>query len=498
MKKGFVSVIASIALALSFAPSAMAAGHYGGGGGGEEGGETTLGNNLSVPAIFVPNSTQTGAPALRVACASTPQAPQGPRAGGYWEAATDGGVFNFGSASYLGSMGGRILNKPVVGIASPKNSQGYWLVASDGGVFTFNVPYYGSTGNRTLNAPVVGMVVDPATGGYWLVASDGGVFNFNAPYLGSTGGRHLNKPVVGMAATPSGQGYTLVASDGGVFNFGDAGYYGSLGGQTINKPVVGMAATPSGKGYTLVASDGGVFNFGDAGFYGSLGGDVISSPIVGMQSTPTGQGYELASAAGSVFTFGDALFYGDMSGLTLNKPVVGMAHYPGYWLQGTEATWSASCTEAASASVTAAWGDNLLSAAKAGKQNRVEVALLDTADLGKVGYPITNLTPNLEDRYATYGTDGTSMLSDGVNMVTHVWGPGATLSITGPSESVVYNGPITAEINSSGAVVFGYNWPASPAGDYTLVFTIGSGVTITGSNGDSNTGTSTTLSVTLG
>ena len=39
---------------------------------------------------------------------------------GYWEVASDGGVFAFGDAAFYGSMGGKPLNAPVVGIeASP-------------------------------------------------------------------------------------------------------------------------------------------------------------------------------------------------------------------------------------------------------------------------------------------------------------------------------------------------------------------------------------------
>jgi hypothetical protein len=34
---------------------------------------------------------------------------------------------------------------------------GYWLVASDGGVFAFDAPFEGSMGGKPLNAPVVGM-----------------------------------------------------------------------------------------------------------------------------------------------------------------------------------------------------------------------------------------------------------------------------------------------------------------------------------------------------
>jgi hypothetical protein len=41
-----------------------------------------------------------------------------PDGGGYFEAATDGGMFAFGDAVFLGSMGGQPLNAPIVGIAS--------------------------------------------------------------------------------------------------------------------------------------------------------------------------------------------------------------------------------------------------------------------------------------------------------------------------------------------------------------------------------------------
>jgi ribosomal protein L24E len=120
---------------------------------------------------------------------------------GYWEVASDGGIFAFGGAGFYGSMGGRHLNQPIVGIASTPNGKGYWEVASDGGIFAFG---------------------DPA-------------------FYGSMGGRHLNRPIVGIASTPDGKGYWEVASDGGIFAFGDAGFYGSMGAHHLNRPVVGIA-----------------------------------------------------------------------------------------------------------------------------------------------------------------------------------------------------------------------------------------------------------------
>jgi hypothetical protein len=37
---------------------------------------------------------------------------------GYWEVASDGGVFSFGDGGYYGSMGGRPLDMPIVGIGA--------------------------------------------------------------------------------------------------------------------------------------------------------------------------------------------------------------------------------------------------------------------------------------------------------------------------------------------------------------------------------------------
>jgi len=245
---------------------------------------------------------------------------------GYWEVASDGGIFGF-DAPFLGSQGGKPLNKPVVGMAAAPNGQGYWEVASDGGIFNYgDASFFGSTGSIHLNKPIVGMAATPDGGGYWLVASDGGIFNYgDAGFYGSAGSLHLNAPIVGMAATPDGLGYWLVASDGGIFNYGDAAFYGSAGGKPLNKPVVGIATSADGHGYWEVASDGGIFNYGDTGFFGSQGGKPLNKPIVGIATTSDGQGYWEVASDGGIFNYGDAGFYGSQGGKPLNEPIVGMA-----------------------------------------------------------------------------------------------------------------------------------------------------------------------------
>jgi hypothetical protein len=221
---------------------------------------------------------------------------------------------------------------PLVGLAVTPDGGGYWLLGADGGVFAFgNAPFLGSLGGLRLTQPVVGMAAAPA-GGYWLVAADGGVFAFGgAPFLGSLGGLRLTQPIVGMAAAPAG-GYWLVAADGGVFAFGNARFQGSLGGLRLNQPIVGMAAAPTG-GYWLVAADGGVFTFGNARFMGSLGAIRLSASIVGMAAAPDGTGYWLVGGDGGVFTFGNAPFLGSNGGSPVPTPAVGIGARPGgYWI----------------------------------------------------------------------------------------------------------------------------------------------------------------------
>ena len=64
----------------------------------------------------------------------------------------------------------------------PLDAPGYWEVASDGGIFSYGgAQFYGSTGSLHLNAPIVGMAATPDDAGYWLLASDGGIFAFGMP-----------------------------------------------------------------------------------------------------------------------------------------------------------------------------------------------------------------------------------------------------------------------------------------------------------------------------
>ncbi|MEW6471854.1 MAG: S8 family serine peptidase [Actinomycetota bacterium] len=285
-------------------------------------GEVNVGRAVAGAAAL---PLQTTSPGVATSISVT-SVPVGPTGKGYWLAASDGGIFSYGNATFLGSTGGVSLNKPIVGVAATPTGKGYWLVASDGGIFAFgDAGFFGSTGALQLNRPIVGMTATPTGKGYWLVASDGGIFAFgDAPFFGSTGAVRLNKPIVGMAATRTGRGYWLVASDGGIFAFGDAPFFGSTGNVRLNRPIVALTPSPDGDGYWLAASDGGVFAFGRSAFYGSPAGTVTGS-VVAMATTASGNGYWIVSNDGSVYNFGGAQYLGGLGGIPLNRPIVGLA-----------------------------------------------------------------------------------------------------------------------------------------------------------------------------
>jgi hypothetical protein len=72
--------------------------------------------------------------------------------------ASDGGIFAFGDAVFHGSMGGKLLNEPIVGLVATKDGGGYTEVASDGGVFNFgDATFLGSPVGTPLSGPIIGI-----------------------------------------------------------------------------------------------------------------------------------------------------------------------------------------------------------------------------------------------------------------------------------------------------------------------------------------------------
>jgi Glycosyl hydrolases family 43 len=254
-------------------------------------------------------------------CPAPPQPPPG-----YWQVASDGGIFTFGAAQFYGSTGAMRLNQPVVGMAATPDGKGYWLVARDGGIFAYgDAQFYGSTGSMVLNKPIIGMLPTLDGGGYRLVASDGGVFAFgDAPFYGSTGGNAPPYPITAAASSFLGGGYWMVDANGQVFNFGNAPAEGSPGSAPDGYTISGIAPTANDNGYWLSSWNGNVAGFGNAANYGSMYGTNLNAPIVGISATHDGAGYWLQGSDGGIFTFGDAPFLGSMGGQHLNAPMIGI------------------------------------------------------------------------------------------------------------------------------------------------------------------------------
>jgi hypothetical protein len=248
---------------------------------------------------------------------------------GYYVLGSDGGIFSFGNAPFLGSVPGLKLPVKVTALrlSTTKTGLGYYILGSDGGIFSFgDATFFGSVPGLNLPARVTALDLRPTRSGagYWILGADGGVFSFgDAQFFGSLPGIGVTNKAIRLVPTPTGNGYWILGADGGVFSFGDATFFGSVPGLGINNTaVVAMAAPTSDKvnGYWVLAGDGGVFSFG-APFYGSLPGVGLCQPPKGVQMAPsaTGKGYWMVAENGSVWTFGDANDFGDVPRLGLTK-----------------------------------------------------------------------------------------------------------------------------------------------------------------------------------
>jgi len=84
---------------------------------------------------------------------------------GYWLVASDGGIFAF-DAPFRGSMGATKLNKPISGMV--RYGDGYLMVGADGGIFDFSTsPFAGSLGDKPPASPVVAVaaLTEPSASG---------------------------------------------------------------------------------------------------------------------------------------------------------------------------------------------------------------------------------------------------------------------------------------------------------------------------------------------
>jgi hypothetical protein len=192
-----------------------------------------------------------------------------PVTSGYWVLKSDGGVDNFGNAPWKGSLRGHLRGSPPVALAGVKG--GYYVLTADGGVHNFGAARaHGSdAGKLRSGVHAVALAVDSATGGYWVLRSDGAVDGFHAPVSGSLKGKvHGTRPVA--IAAGYGGGYLVLNANGGVHAFGPAASFGSLK-LSSGVRAVALETSAAAAGYRILRSDGGVNGF-HASWNGSLKG----------------------------------------------------------------------------------------------------------------------------------------------------------------------------------------------------------------------------------
>lgn len=145
-----------------------------------------------------------------------------------------------------------------------------------------------------------------------------------------------------------------------------------------------------------------------------------------------------------------------------------------YYVQGVH-TWQAGCDDGlTSATAVADWGDNLTgdAALKVGSPIRVEIGLNAGAQ-NLTGYTVYKLEPEQLDRVSPYGTPADLSGKNTAYPETRVWTQGAWLKIypKGAPESAVVDDYATAEVNSTGRIVYGYNLRVGETGTYVIEFT---------------------------
>jgi hypothetical protein len=223
---------------------------------------------------------------------------------GYWLVASDGGVFAFGDAPFVGSLGHLRLNRPIVSIASTPSGGGYWLAASDGGVFAFgDAPFYGAGHDPAGGFEEI--VVAPDGAGYWLINANGQVQGFGSAASSQVG-------------VPAGHQVVGAAAIGGTLQLGVA----SVSQPAPSAPAGGLAVCP-------VATS----NFTDSWGAGRSGGRAHKGvDMLAPRGTPV-----LAPVAGVVTHRGNSLgglsFY--LNGVDGNRYYG--THMSGYGASGSVA-----------------------------------------------------------------------------------------------------------------------------------------------------------------
>jgi hypothetical protein len=145
---------------------------------------------------------------------------------GYYQLYQNGYVHSFGDVKLYGEVANGGIYGGLVAMSVDERTGGYWLASANGDVLRFNAPDDGSLEGKKLSKPIVGIEAAPDGSGYRLVSSTGRVFCFKEKCEGDLVGRRLAGPVVGIVADGV-NGYWILDAAGQVFPFGGARGYGN-------------------------------------------------------------------------------------------------------------------------------------------------------------------------------------------------------------------------------------------------------------------------------
>lgn len=275
---------------------------------------------------------------------------------GYWIVADDGQVFAFGDARVQPvldtvSTGSYKFEPhlafPIVAMCQTPSGQGYWLMQTNGSIYAYGDAlflgdgrFHAFTSNR---ADFIDMAVNPAGDGYWLLRRDGEVVacgnatvHGDMPAIANEGNPQSAYYATGIESHPTLDGYWIINGNGEVRAFGSLTSYGGVApyrsNMFLHEWCPSIKRTSTGNGYWILGGGGHVWAFGDAEWYGEgipeAFVDEVNHTIyedfrnATWEIIPAGHdgGYMLLQAKGTLIIFGSVDFFGNPGGTgTLRK-----------------------------------------------------------------------------------------------------------------------------------------------------------------------------------
>lgn len=252
---------------------------------------------------------------------------------GYWIAASDGQVQNFGKAKFYGSpkKSGLKLAQGITDIAARRDGTGYWLLGGDGGIFAYGgAKYLGKPPANNTTGYYRAIVSTPTGNGYWVISKLGTGYAFGDAkttykidysknnyevVLGTIKG--VDTIVDADHVGGDGKGLFILDRNGKVYVAGTAKAYYAGGSGTLSsgEQASGITADIT-TGYLITTNKGRVVARGKdvknvGSVYGKkLGGAITGVQKIGRSSDLSTYGYWLVGRDGGVFAYGKVTYHG--------------------------------------------------------------------------------------------------------------------------------------------------------------------------------------------